>query len=109
MYDEVLAVLDSEKEVDAILLILLFQPPGMSIGMVDVAEKWAKNGAKPIVICCTGGGYTRPVLQRLNERGIPAYGSISRSVHALGTLWERGRYLDGIEGAEANDAKGFRP
>ncbi len=95
MYDEVLAVLDNEKEVDAILLILLFQPPGMSIGMVDVAEKWAKNGAKPIVICCTGGGYTRPVLQRLNERGIPAYGSISRSVHALGALWERGRYLDG--------------
>jgi acyl-CoA synthetase (NDP forming) len=98
MYDDVLAVMDKEDNVDAILLILLFEPPGMSIGMVDVAEKWAKNGTKPTVICCTGGGFSRPVLQRLNERGIPAYGSISRSVHALGSLWERGRYLAEFEG-----------
>ncbi len=97
MYDEVLAVLDKDRDVDAVLLILLFQPPGMSIEMVDVAEKWAKNGSKPTVICCTGGGFSRPILQRLNERGIPAYGSINRSVRALGSLWERGRYLDRIE------------
>ncbi|MDD1743566.1 MAG: CoA-binding protein [Methanomassiliicoccales archaeon] len=97
MYDDVLAVMDKEDNVDAILLILLFEPPGMSIGMVDVAEKWAKNGTKPTVICCTGGGFSRPVLQRLNERGIPAYGSISRSVHALGSLWERGKYLAEFE------------
>jgi acyl-CoA synthetase (NDP forming) len=109
MYDEVLAVLDGEKGIDAILLILLFQPPGMTMEMVDVAEKWAKNGSKPTVICCTGGGFSRPILQRLNERGIPAYGSIKRSVHALGSLWERGRFLGGIEGETANDTKGFRP
>ncbi len=105
MYDEVLEVLQDEHSIDAILLILLFQPPGMTIGMVDVAEKWARDGKKPIVICCTGGGYTRPVLQRLNERGIPAYGSISRSVHALGSLWERGRYLGSFKSAASKDAK----
>jgi acyl-CoA synthetase (NDP forming) len=109
MYDEVLAVLDMEKEIDAILLILLFQPPGMSIEMVDVAEKWAKNGSKPMIICCTGGGFSRPILQRLNERGIPAYGSINRSVHALGALWERGQFLDGFKDKTAKDTKGFRP
>ncbi len=100
MYDDVLEVLNKEENVDAILLILLFQPPGMSIGMVDVAEKWAKKGTKPTVICCTGGGFSRPVLQRLNERGIPAYGSISRSVHALASLWERGRYLTEKKGID---------
>jgi acyl-CoA synthetase (NDP forming) len=105
MYDDVLAVLNKEKEIDAILLILLFQPPGMTIEMVDVAEKWAKNGTKPTVICCTGGGFSRPILQRLNERGIPAYGSIKRSVHALGCLWERGRFLDRIEKKDVKDTK----
>jgi acyl-CoA synthetase (NDP forming) len=109
MYDDVLAVMDKEKSVDAILLILLFQPPGMSIGMVDVAEKWAKNGSKPMVICCTGGGYSRPILQRLNERGIPAYGSISRSVHALGALRERGRYLEATRSLALKDTKRFSP
>jgi len=109
MYDEVLAVLDKEEEIDAILLILLFQPPGMSMEMVDVAEKWAKNGSKPTVICCTGGGFSRPILQRLNERGIPAYGSIKRSVYALSSLWERGRFLARVEDNSVEDTKGFSP
>ena len=93
MYDEVLEVMQDEDGVDAILLILQFQPPNMTIGLVDIVEKWVQRSKKPFVACCVGGTYPRPILQRLNERGIPAYGTIKRAAFALSCLHERGKYL----------------
>lgn len=94
MYHDVIELLQGEEGVDAILLNLLFQPPGMTVGLVDVAEKWARRGKKPMVVCCVGGSYPRPILRRLEEKGVPTYGTMRRAVFALRCLRDRGRMLD---------------
>jgi acetyltransferase len=93
MYHDVIEMMQSEPGVDAILLNLLFQPPGMTIGLVDVAEKWARKGKKPMVVCCVGGSFPRPILRRLEEKGVPTYGTMRRAAFALRCLRDRGRML----------------
>jgi acyl-CoA synthetase (NDP forming) len=93
MYHEVIELMQGEESVDAILLNLLFQPPGMTVGVVDVVERWARKGRKPMVVCCVGGTFPRPILRRLEEKGVPTYGTSRRAVFALRCLYERGRYL----------------
>jgi len=93
MYHEVIELIQGEESVDAILLNLLFQPPGMTVGVVDVVERWARKGRKPMVVCCVGGTFPRPILRRLEEKGVPTYGTSRRAVFALRCLYERGRYL----------------
>jgi acyl-CoA synthetase (NDP forming) len=93
MYHEVIELMQGEESVDAILLNLLFQPPGMTVGVVDVVERWARKGKKPMVVCCVGGTFPRPILRRLEEKGVPTYGTSRRAVFALRCLYERGRYL----------------
>jgi len=96
MYDDVLEIIQDDDNVDAILLNLLFQPPGMTVGVVDVAEKWAKSGKKPLVICCIGGNFPRPILRRLEEREIATYTSLRRAVFALRCLYDRGKFLERV-------------
>jgi acyl-CoA synthetase (NDP forming) len=94
MYHDVIELLQGEEGVDAILLNLLFQPPGMTVGLVDVAEKWARRGRKPMVVCCVGGSYPRPILRRLEEKGVPTYGTMRRAIFALRCLHDRGKMLE---------------
>ncbi|HUL39239.1 MAG TPA: CoA-binding protein [Methanomassiliicoccales archaeon] len=93
MYHEVIELMQGEDSVDAILLNLLFQPPGMTVGVVDVVERWARKGRKPMVVCCVGGSFPRPILRRLEEKGVPTYGTPRRAAFALRCLYERGMYL----------------
>jgi acetate---CoA ligase (ADP-forming) len=97
MYHEVIEIVQAEESVDAILLNLLFQPPGMTVGVVDVVERWARKGRKPMVVCCVGGSFPRPILRRLEEKGVPTYGTMRRAVFALRCLYERGQYLRRIK------------
>jgi acyl-CoA synthetase (NDP forming) len=93
MYDQVLEIMEDEASADAILLILQFQPPGVDKGLVDVAEGWFAKGRKPLVVCCIGGSFPRPILRNFERRGIPTYTTLRRAVFALHVLSERGRYL----------------
>jgi acyl-CoA synthetase (NDP forming) len=93
MYDQVLEIMQDEANADAILLILQFQPPGVDKGLVDVAEGWFAKGRKPLVVCCIGGSFPRPILRNFERRGIPTYTTLRRAVFALKVLSERGDYL----------------
>jgi acyl-CoA synthetase (NDP forming) len=97
MYHEVIELVQSAENVDAILLNLLFQPPGMTVGVVDVVERWARKGKKPMVVCCVGGTFPRSILRRLEEKGVPTYGTMRRAVFALRCLYDRGQYLRRIK------------
>lgn len=94
MYYEVLEIIQRDRGVDAVLLNLLFQPPSMTMGLLDVAEKWARGGKKPLVVCSVSGNFPRPILRRLEEKGVPTYTSLKRGVFALHCLHERGRFLE---------------
>ncbi len=93
MYDTVLRNLQEEKSIDVILLLVQLQTPGTTRRLLDITEKWCKNGKKPIVVCSIGGEYTRDFLKEFEERRIPSYNSLRRSILALKSLYQRGEYL----------------
>ena len=96
MYDDVLDIVDKDPGVDGIVLFLQFEPPAMTPALADIVEKWARQGTKPMTVCCVGGSFPLPVMKRLDAKGIPTYGTIKRSVFALSCVRERGRFLQRI-------------
>ncbi len=96
MYDDVLDIVDKDPGVDGIVLFLQFEPPAMTPALADIVEKWARQGTKPIAVCCVGGSFPLPIMKRLDAKGIPTYGTIRRSVFALSCARERGRFLQRV-------------
>lgn len=97
MYGEVLEIIQREKGVDAVLLLLQLQPPLLTNRLVDIAEEKIKKGGKPTIVCCIGGSVPRPMLRRFEEKRIPAYSSLTRAIKAIRSLYDRGLYLKRIK------------
>jgi acyl-CoA synthetase (NDP forming) len=97
MYDAVLATLQEDEGVDAILLLVQLQTPGTTEQVVEIAQKWSKMGKKPIVVCSIGGRYSWEVLKSFEARCIPAYNSLKRAILVLRALYDRGVYLKRIK------------
>ena len=93
MHDQVLEAVQDDPGVDAVLMIMQFQPPKLTPQLADIVIKWSLKGKKPIMVCCVGGSYPLPVLRRMDALGVPSYGSIRQAVFALRCLADRGRYL----------------
>ncbi|OGS56364.1 MAG: hypothetical protein A3K60_08485 [Euryarchaeota archaeon RBG_19FT_COMBO_56_21] len=93
MYDEALEILQHDPGVDGIMMSLELQPPGVTDGLMDVAERRAKSKGAPIVISAFGGERTAEMLVGFERKGVLAYPTIWRSIRALRVLAERGRYL----------------
>jgi len=93
MYEGVLRVLQSDPGVDGIMMSLELQPPNISQRLVEIAEKRALGKGAPIVVCAFGGKKTASLLRELEDRSVPAYPTLWRSVRALRVLADRGEYL----------------
>jgi acyl-CoA synthetase (NDP forming) len=78
----------------------------MTMGLLDIAEKWARGGRKPLVVCSVSGNFPRPILRRLEEKGVPTYTSLKRGVFALRCLYDRGRFLERVRQEAKDDSRG---
>src|SRR3989338_2389545 len=58
-YREALDLLVKDKSVDGIIVISLFQTTGLDPSVVDVITEVKNKTEKPIVVCATGGDYTK--------------------------------------------------
>jgi acyl-CoA synthetase (NDP forming) len=65
----------------------------MTYALADIIVKWAREGSKPMVVCCVGGSFPVPFMRRLDGEDIPTYGTIKRAVFALRCLRDRGKFL----------------
>ena len=92
-YDGVLEALNSDPNVDAILVYALFQTPLISERLVDIITRWHREGDKPIVVGTIGSEFAMRMLARFEENKVPAYPSIERAVKALRVLRDRGEIL----------------
>ncbi len=91
-YDGVLEALNSDPNVDAILVYALFQTPLISERLVDIVTDWSKRG-KPMVVGVIGSEFAMDMIRRFESNGVPVYPSIERAVKALRALYERGKIL----------------
>ena len=92
-YDGVLEALNSDPNVDAILVYALFQTPLISEKLVDIITKWHRKGDKPIVVGTIGSEFAMNMLARFEENKVPAYPSIERAVKTLRVLRDRAEIL----------------
>jgi acyl-CoA synthetase (NDP forming) len=92
MYDEALDALRADGGVDAIIMSLELQPPNVTEGLLDIAEKHASSPGTPIVISLFAKDQSS-IIRQLAGRGLVAYPTIRRSVRAVAALSERGAYL----------------
>ncbi len=93
-YDGVLEALQSDPNVDAILVYALFQTPLISEKLVDIITKWHRNGSKPIVVGSIGSDFAMKMAAKFEENKVPVYMSIERAVKAIKVLRIRGKYIE---------------
>ncbi|MBI4894877.1 MAG: CoA-binding protein [Candidatus Aenigmarchaeota archaeon] len=81
-----------DKNVDAILLIVLFQLSTLDSTMIKIISD-SKKYKKPIVLCSLGGEFTDIYKKILEESGIPTYPTPDRAAAALAALVKRSEYI----------------
>ncbi len=85
-----------DRNVDAILLIVLFQLSTLNSAIIKVISD-AKKYKKPIVLCSLGGEFTELYKRLLEENGIPTYPTPNRAARALSILVQRAEFLGKIK------------
>lgn len=92
-YRGALEVLVKDRNVDGVIVIPLFQTVSLQPSVIDVITEIKKKTNKPIVVCATGGEFTKRCLADLEKNGIPTYITPERAVKAMGALVRYGELL----------------
>ncbi|MFX1465602.1 MAG: acetate--CoA ligase family protein [Promethearchaeota archaeon] len=83
-------------EVDAALVILLFQTPSLEIEAVEVVQN-AQRFKKPIVVACVGGELAAVFSRKLEKFDIPVYPIPERAAFAMWGLVQYGKWLNHVD------------
>lgn len=82
-YEKALKILMGDKEIDSVIVIILFQAPAVDSRIIDVLVEQSDRRVKPVVVVAVGGEYTRDNRKVLDSYGIPTYGSPDAAVKTL--------------------------
>ena len=83
-------------EIDAALVILLFQTPSLEIEAVEVVQN-AQRFKKPIVVACVGGELAAVFSRKLEKFDIPVYPIPERAAFAMWGLVQYGKWLNHVD------------
>jgi len=93
-YRIALEAFTKDPNVDAILVIVLFQVPLLEEEkVIDIIADYQKKSDKPIVAVAMGGKKTDYYAKLLEEKGVPVYPTPERGVRALAGLAKYAGYL----------------
>ncbi len=92
-YQKSLRILMEDKEIDSIIVIILFQAPAVDSRIIDILVKESDKKKKPIIVVAVGGEYTKENRRVLDSYGIPTYGSPSSAVKTLKRFTEYSLFL----------------
>ena len=73
----------ADKNVDGVLLIVLYQTPLITTEIVEVISDAHRNYDKPIIVISTGGEFTEILSKSLMDRGIPVFKFPAETIAAL--------------------------
>jgi len=62
-----------DKNIDVVLVILLYQPPRVTHDVINVVAKLYKTAKKPIIVTSTGGEVTQKLIKKLQDKGVPCF------------------------------------
>ncbi len=102
-YQKTFRIILEEPSIDAILSFVVFLNPPLSSDVVNVIAGVQGQG-KPIVCWATGGEFSRGLIMKLEEAGVPTYPTTERVIRALQGLIEAGKKREWFPPAQI-DAK----
>jgi len=85
-YDIALEYTLKDKNIDAILLIVLHQTPLITKDVVDVISEFRRKSKKPIVVVSTGAEFTERLSENLEEHGVPVFDFPLNAINAIDKL-----------------------
>ena len=87
-YNAALEACINDKDIDIILLIILYQTPLITPDIVDVVTKFNKLSKKPIITVSTGGKFTEELKKELEKHNIITTTFPEEAVKGINTLVE---------------------
>ncbi|WP_456322053.1 acetate--CoA ligase family protein [Palaeococcus sp. (in: euryarchaeotes)] len=81
-----------DPNVDALIIIALFQSPALDEGIVEKVAALQKYG-KPIIFVAPGGEYPERMARRIEKTGVPVFETVEDGVDAIKALTKYGKYL----------------
>lgn len=84
MIDKTLHILKEEKNIDIVLVIVLFQSPGITEKLVDILVKHTKS--IPLVTTVIGSELADMATKELIKNGVPSYFSTYRAARAIAKI-----------------------
>jgi len=82
-YETALSSCIEEKNVDILLIIILYQTPLLTEEIIKTLSKFNEQRKKPIIVISIGGESTEKLKKRLEIKNIPAYSFPENAVRAI--------------------------
>jgi len=95
-FSAALEAIENDPNIDAILVIALFQTPGADSRVAATLIHYATQMSKPLVVVSMGGSYTRMHKEMMESAGVPVYDSPGDAARSLAALINYSRYKKGI-------------
>lgn len=95
-YSDALSALESDPNVDAFLVIALFQTPGADSRVASTLIQYGTRMKKPLVVVSMGGSYTKAHKAMMESAGVPVYDSPGDASASLSALINYSRYRKGL-------------
>lgn len=97
MFSKSLDALIEDENVDMIICIAFFAPPGISENLIDIIARKSSRSPKPVIVFTKYGPFTDTSIRNLYHAGVAAYPSVSRAVRAARFLVERSMMISRLE------------
>ncbi|MBI2451468.1 CoA-binding protein [Candidatus Pacearchaeota archaeon] len=72
-----------DKNIDAILLIVLYQTPLITTDIVEIISESHMETKKPIIIVSTGAEFTQTLSRALEKNGLPTFTYPTNAINAI--------------------------
>jgi len=96
-YSKAIDVMLADKNIDALVIIILMQTPPIDERIIHVLSRVSDMQKKPIVTISIGGTYTEASRKILEGKGVPSYNSPNAAVKALDRFITYARYCDQLK------------
>lgn len=94
-YEQALDILMKDENIDAILVIVLFQTASIDSSVAETIIKAMEQRKKPVIVASTGGEYTNMHRRIMDSSGVTTYRAPKTAIKALAKFIEYNRYRKG--------------
>ena len=95
-FGDALNAVENDENVDAIVVIALFQTPGADSKLAESLIHFGTQMKKPMVVISMGGSFTQAHKAIMESAGVPVYGSPSEAASSMAALIGYSKYRGGI-------------